>query len=232
MPIGDPGKEQFRRAIITLRNLHIVAGVGPLMTLRSELIGNDEFQVRGGFDTPTRDHMIGLLVYCDRMRRRITHNPDELDLGEKIEDAIEVLPEDFALPQIQDAEDPYGGDDIQNSSGGLIDLPYALDGSDSNIPLNSSLNLRNDQALLLLGAVDRAVVHWTRLESRHRTRFITRFDSMRVYGGYQEILGFLQAFGGDENRVDIAQGVLPSEEPLGPTDSPNFKEASSGASRS
>lgn len=221
MPIGDPGKEQFRRAITTLRNLHIAAALSPLLTLRSELIANDELSDRGGFDDPTRDHLIAHLVNCDRWRRRITHNPDKADLGDKIEQAID------AKATISDAENPFGGDDIQNQSGGLIDLPYALDGSDPDIPLQSQLKLKSTHAIVLLGAIDKAIVAWTRLNSRDRTRFITRFDSMRIYGHYQEILGYLRSFGGDENRVDVAQ-VLPSEEPLGPDDSPNRKAETTG----
>jgi hypothetical protein len=42
-------------------------------------------------------------------------------------------------------------------------------------------------------------------------------------------MGYLKAFGGEANRIDIAAGVLPSEEPLGPDDSPNFLNESSGA---
>ena len=218
MPIGTPGAEQFRRAITTLRNLHIAAALSPVMTLRAELLANDELSDRGGFDNPTRDHMLALLVHCDRWRRRVTHNPDALELGDKIERAIDPS------AQIEVGHHPFGGDDVQNQSGGLIDLPYALDGSDPDIPLTSQLKLKSTHAIVLLGAIDKAVVAWTRLNSRDRTRFITRFDSMRIYGHYQEILGYLIAFGGDENRVDVAQ-VLPSEEPLGAADSPNHKGA-------
>ncbi len=50
---------------------------------------------------------------------------------------------------------------------------------------------------------------------------------MRIYGHYQEVLGYLRSFGGDANRIDVAQ-VLPSEEPLGPEDSPNRKLETSG----
>ena len=221
MPAGDPGKEQFRRAIVTFRNLHIVAGLKPLLTLRTELLANDELQDRGGMDNPTRDHLKIHLVHCDRWRRRITHNPDKENLGDKIEKAIKVG------GAIEDAENPFGGDDIQNSSGGLIDLPYPLDGTDVDIPLNSAIQLDSANAVILLGAIDRAIVNWTRMESRNRTRFITRFDSMRIYGEYQQILAFLDAFGGDLHRVDIAQ-VLPSKEPLGPDDSPNRKSETSG----
>ncbi|CAK9108300.1 Uncharacterized protein SCF082_LOCUS50374, partial [Durusdinium trenchii] len=221
MPIGDPGKEQFRRAIVTLRNLHIAAALSPLFTMRNELIANDELSDRGGFDDPTRDHLIQHLVHCDRWRRRVTHNPDQVDLGDKIEKAIDTK------QQIDIGENPFGGDDVQNQSGGLIDLPFALDGTDPDIPLTSSLQLKSTHSIVLLGAIDKAIVAWTRLNSRDRTRFITSYDSMRIYGHYQEILGYLTAFGGDKNRVDVAQ-VLPTDEPLGPDDSPNRKGESTG----
>lgn len=223
MPIGDSGKEQFRRAITTLRNLHIAAALSPIFTLRAELLANDELSDRGGFDNPTRDHLTHLLVHCDRWRRRVTHNPDKEDLGDKIERAIHTS------YMIDIGTNPFGGDDIQNQSGGLIDLPYALDGSDPDIPLQSHLKLKSTHAIVLIGAIDKAIVAWTRLNSRDRTRFITRFDSMRIYGHYQEILGYLLSFGGDENRVDVAQ-VLPSDEPLGADDSPNRKRESTGTS--
>lgn len=221
MPIGAPGLEQFRRAIVTLRNLHIAAALSPLLTMRAELLANDELSDRGGFDNPTRDHLLQHLLHCDRWRRRVTHNPDNAPLGDKIETALDPQ------AQLEIGEKPFGGDDIQNQSGGLIDLPFALDGSDSDIPLQSQLKLKSTHALVLLGALDKAVVAWTRLNSRDRTRFITRYDSMRIYGHYQELLGYLRAFGGDENRVDVAQ-VLPSEEPLGADDSPNRKSETSG----
>jgi|GEM_PF-770774 len=219
MPIGDPAREQFRRAIITLRNLHVVAAMSPLFTLRAELLANDELSDRGGFDDPTQTHLKGLLVHCDRWRRRVTHNPDQADLGDKIEKAINTG------NALEVGTSPFGGDDVQNQSGGLIDLPYALDGSDPDIPLLSQIKLKSTNALVLLGAIDKAIVAWTRLNSRDRTRFITKFDSMRIYGHYQEVLGYITAFGGDQNRVDVAQ-VLPSEEPLGPADSPNRRSES------
>ena len=222
MPIGAPGQEQFRRSILTLRNLHIAAALSPLFTMRSELLANDELSDRGGFDDPTRDHLLAHLVNCDRWRRRVTHNPDHEDLGDKIEKAIDTN------ATIGIGENPFGGDDIQNQSGGLIDLPYALDGSDPDIPLQSQLKLKSTHAIVLMGAIDKSIVAWTRLNSRDRTRFITRFDSMRIYGHYQEILGYLKSFGGDDNRVDVAQ-VLPSDEPLGANDSPNRKTETTGS---
>jgi len=220
----NPGKEQFRRAITEFRNLHIIAALRPLMTMRAELIVNDEFSDRGGTDNPTRHHLKQLLLDCDKVRRHVTHNPDNADLGVLIAEAID--PDGEA----EIGEKPFGGDDIQGASGGLIDLIWELDGSDPDIPLMSQLNskFRGSTGGILLGAIDRAIVNWTRLNSRDRTKFLTRFDSMRVYGGYQEILGFINMYLGDENRVDVA-GTLPSDEPLGPTDSPNILGEDTGS---
>jgi hypothetical protein len=217
MPTGDPGKEQFRRIITQFRNLHIMAALGPLFDFRSEIVANDEFGVRGGLDETTKNHYIEHLLACDRMRRRVTYNPEKTPLGDLIEKAINA---DLTLTG---STEPFGGDEIQEAPGGLVLLPWSVDGTDANIPLSSQLNFRSQNALVLLGAVDRAVVNWTRLESRLRTSFIYVKDSMRMYGSYVQILEYLKAFAGDSNRVDMASGVRPTEEPQGPTDSPNLK---------
>ena len=224
MPIGVPGQEQFRDAIVEMRNLHIAAGVAPLMLMREEVVTNDDLADRGGMDDPTRDHFLQLLVNCDKWRRRLTHNPDDLPLGDKILKAVN------AEEVLEDAANPFGGDDVQMASGGLFQLPWALDGSDPNIPLNSTLDMVSQNGIILLGAVDRAMVAWTRLNSRDRTRFITQMDSMRIYGHYQEIFAFLVTFGGDTNRVDVAQ-VRAADEPRGPSNSPNRKSEVVGDSQ-
>ena len=94
------------------------------------------------------------------------------------------------------------------------------------MPLSSTLNM-SDNGRILLGAVDIAIVSWTRLNSRDRSAFITRFDSMRIYGVYQQILGYLETFAGDVNRVDVAQ-VRATDEPRGPSNAPNRKTETAG----
>ena len=217
MPAGDPGTEQFRRAITEFRNLHVVAALGPLFDFRSEVVSNDEFGVRGGLDETTKNHYVMHLLACDRMRRRVTYNPDQVPLGELIERATDSNRTLLGSPQ------PFGGEEVQETPGGLITLPWAMDGSDPNIPLTSQLNFRSQNALILLGALDRTIVNWTRLESRFRSTFVYVKDSMRMYGNYVQVLEYLNAFAGDTNRVDMAAGVRPTEEPLGPTDSPNLR---------
>lgn len=227
MPAGDPGKEQFRRALTEFRNLHVVAALGPLFDFRSEVVSNDEFGVRGGLDETTKNHYVEHLLACDRMRRRVTYNPEKTPLGDLIERATD------SNETLLGSTNPFGGDEVQEAPGGLITLPWALDGTDANIPMTSQLNFRSQNALILLGALDRALVNWTRLESRFRSTFIYVKDSMRMYGSYVQVLEYLKAFAGDANRVDMAAGVRPTEEPLGPTDSPNLRsETAGGSSRS
>jgi hypothetical protein len=52
---------------------------------------------------------------------------------------------------------------------------------------------------------------------------------MRMYGSYVQVLEYLRAFAGDTNRVDMASGVRPTEEPQGPGDSPNLKSETARA---
>lgn len=208
MAVGDPGKEQFLDLIPRLRNRHIAAGMSPLMLLREELSTNDDFQDRGGMDDITVTHFLRLLINADMWRRRLTFNPDGGNLGDKIAKAI-----DSKTP-MSDADNPFGGDDIQMQSLSLYDLPWDFSGADKNLPLLSQLELPSTNAIILLGAVDSAIVAWTRLNSRGRSMFITREDSMRIYGWYQQILAYLQTFGGTANRVDVAQ-VRAVDEPTG-----------------
>jgi hypothetical protein len=219
-----PGTESFRRAITEFRNMSIVLGIAPLITFRQQLHLNDELGAQGGTDTPTKNSLRNQLLHCDHWRRLVTHNPDGIPLGDQIAKAID--PEGTAVI----GDTPFGGDDIQMASGGLIDLPFALDGSDLDIPPQSAFALGAAPGGLLLMGIDRAIVAWTRIDSRHRTLQITQTDSMRLYGNYQQLLGIIETMFGDANKIDIPQGVLPSQEPLGPGDSPNQTTETSGNS--
>jgi len=220
MDIGSPGQEQFRNLEPTVRNHHIAAGLQPLMLLRSEFVHSEDLGDRGGLDTPSRDHFLQLLENADRWRRRLTHNPDSVDLGAKLAAA-----KDTTKP-ITEAENPFAGDDIQQGATGLYQLPWDFSGGDPNIPLNSSLTLSGN-GRILLGAIDQTIVAWTRLNSRDRSRFITAADSLRIYQLYQQIYAYLLTFAGDENRVDVAQ-IEASKEPRGPENAPNRKTETPG----
>lgn len=219
MPVGDPGKETFRDMILEFRNRDILGAMKPLITLRQEVIADDEFQHRGGVDDPARNHFARHLLMCDKLRRYITHNPEDSDVGEELRKAID--PDGTLERDIQELGMPFAGEAVQNASRGLVMVLWAFDGTDPDIPVPSQLNM-DGTGLLLAGSIDLALVQWTRLESRHRTRKITLEDSYRMYSEYVQMYEYLQVFLGDSNRVDVAQ-VLPSAEPRGVTASPNIR---------
>ncbi len=223
MPIGDPGEEQFRNAIVEYRNHHISAILTSLFLFRMEVLGSEDLADRGGLDEAAQKHFRDLLYNCDRWRRRVTYNPDQDDLGDIITKAVDVN-EDMHKSGV-----PMRGEEIQSGSVGLHQLPYAIDGTDEDIPLKSVIKIKGVNGMLLLGAIDATIVAVTRLNSRDRSKFITQKDSLRVYGNLCEILEYLDAFGGDDNQVDVVQ-VLPSEEPRGPDNSPNRKTETAGGS--
>ncbi len=238
MSVGEPGKEQFRNAINEFRNSHILAALTGVMGFRSQIIGNDEFQARGGIDTTTRDSLLSHLQHCDKWRRVITYNPNPATLEERVKKAIstaELITGARLTGQPSDKpldvdENPFGGDEVQGAPSQLLQLPWAIDGTDPNIPLNSQLNFRSGNGFLLLQAVDAAFVAWTRLESRMYSRFITIKDSLRMYSHYVQMRDYLAIFAGDRNMLDYPAGVLPSEEPRGPLNSPNMAGEVAGTS--
>lgn len=224
MPVGAPGLEQFRNAQVRLRNISLVGYLGQIFLLREEFLANDEMAVRTGFDTATLHHLNQLLDNADRWRRRITHNPDDLDLKvlvEKSRDTTETIEKTLNVKS-------PGGDEIQREAGGMFDLPFALDGSDPNIPLMSALELRNPTALVVYIAIDRHIVAATRCEDRLSTYRITPYTSLMLFGGLQEIHTVINEFGGDQQRLHIAAGTRRSEEPRGPLAAANAKSEIAG----
>ncbi len=214
MPIGAKGTESFDRAFVRIQNSHIVAGLTPLFTLRQELVTSVGFRDRGGMDTSERDHLVKHLVVADRMRRRITYNPSKTslhDLTDQITSITEVIGSD---------EETFVGEELPQMGGGEFMIPWALDGTNPNIPKLSDFEHIQGPGMLLLMSIDRTIEAYTRLESRNRVRFLTVTDSFRMFSLFEQIFQFLMAFGGDENRIDIVN-PLPADEPKGVGDSPN-----------
>lgn len=215
MPAGDPGREQFRDIITDFSNLHINVALNPLFLFRSEVAHNRELKTRNGIDTTTQMHFISHLQNCDKIRRRITYNPQDASLGDAVGQAID---DDAELePGVE--FDPEG---VQRAPSLLMPFEWVVDGTDPNVPLLSQLDFRSEHGKTLIKAIDRAIVDWTRLESRNLGSYIYQMDSMRMYADYYEILEFLEFTGGDENLVDVTVGVRPTEEPRGPQASPNL----------
>ena len=211
------GKDTFEDAITRFRNRSIHTYVGHCLLFRGQILQDGEFGVQSGWDTATNEFIIEHLLRLDLLRRKITHNPQSVDIRTLEERARNLS---VTLYDEQDNLAPLG-EEIARPAGREFDLPYKLDGSDPNIPLLSEVNLRNVDARMFLTALDQHIVETTRLDSRYATYRITPRESLMLYSSLCEIFNIAVSFGGDANRLSIPHGVRPSEEPRGPEASPN-----------
>lgn len=196
----------FTGMITRFKNQSILLGMRPCVDLLHEIVGNDEFNNRVGTDDSTKEHMIQLIGMCDRTRRVITYNPEDVDI-------MSVLDADIELSE---SLRPINLDNIQMSSTPLIEIPWMFDGTDVNIPIWSSLQFRNGIGGMLYSAASQVLVQYTRLESRNRSYLITVNDSLRMYSMMQTFRDLCDRFLGHDNQMDIAQPLATDE----PTNNP------------
>jgi hypothetical protein len=211
------GKDTFEDAITRFRNRSIHTYVGHALLFRGQILQDGEFGVQSGWDTATNQFMMEHLVRQDFLRRKITHNPQNIDLKSLEERARDL---NLSLPDDVNDKSPLG-EEVARPAGREFDLPYALDGGDPNIPLLSAVDLRNVDARMFVTALDQHIVEATRLDSRFATYRITPRESVMLHSSLAEMFDMCLSFGGDQNRVPIPHGVRPSEEPRGASASPN-----------
>jgi hypothetical protein len=221
------GADTFQDAITRFRNRSIHTYVGHALMFRGQILQDGEFGVQSGWDTATNEFMTEHLIRLDYLRRKITHNPQDVDI-KKLEERARDL--SVSLPDETNAQSPLG-DEVARPVGREFDLPYALDGSDPNIPLLSGVNLRNVDARMFVTALDQHIVEATRLDSRFATYRITPRESLMLYSSLAELYDMCMSFGGDEKRVAIPHGVRPSEEPQGVAASPNREKSAATAAK-
>ena len=228
-----PGQGTFENVITRFRNRSIHTYVGHWLTFRGQVLQDGEFGVQSGWDTATNKFLQTHLLGLDYLRRKITHNPQNLDILTLKERAKDLK---IKLPDDQNDLSP-AGDEVARTTGSEFNLPYALDGSDSNIPMLASsgvfaadlhtIAIRNVDARMFVTLLDQHISEATRLDSRHATFRITPYESLMLYGTVSELWDIVHSFGGDDNRLPIVHGVQPGEEPRGPGASPNRETTAS-----
>lgn len=191
----------FTGMITTFSNQTIIVGMQPCVDLLHEIVGNDEFNNRAGTDDSTKAHMTQLIKACDRTRRVITYNPENVDI-KSIMDPNEEQGESLI---------PINTDTIQMGSNQPVELPWMFDGSDPNLPLWEHLRFRNGIGGLLYGAASSLTVAYTRLESRNRNFMLTKNDSIRMWSLMQSFRDLCDRFLGVSNQVDVAQPLATDE---------------------
>lgn len=213
--------DTFQDAITRFRNRSIHTYVGHCLLFRGQILQSAEFGTQSGWDTATNDFLKEHLLRLDYLRRKITHNPQKVDIKTLEERARDLK---ITLPEELNDKSPLG-DEVARPAGREFDLPYQLDGSDPNIPLLHTVDLRNVDARMFVTALDQHIVEATRLDSRYATYRITPRESLMLYSSLAEIYDMCESFGGDGNRMAVPNGVRPTEEPRGAEASPNRERA-------
>ncbi len=221
MAIGTPPQDTFEDAIIKFRNRSIHTYVGHCLLLRGQLLQDGEFGVQSGWDTASNKFFQEHLLRIDRLRRKITHNPQ----GEKIK-TLETRAKSLKikLPDETNETSP-AGDEIARPVGREFFLQYDLSGGDPNIQMLRKVDLRNVDARMFVTGLDLHIVEATRLDARFATFRITPRESLMLYGSLLELWDMTVEFGGDDKRVPIAHGVRPTEEPRGVNVSANLEDS-------
>ena len=75
-----PGIDTFSDAITRFRNRSIHTYVGHAILFRGQVLQDGEFGVQSGWDTATNRFLMEHLIRLDFLRRKITHNPQETDI--------------------------------------------------------------------------------------------------------------------------------------------------------
>lgn len=239
MPIqyAQTPRDQFRDLIPTFRNADLIALLQPLVLLHQQIHSNGDLSDRSGTTTQFRNLLLKHIDHVDRIRSRITYNPENAQL-----DAITIPEVDEALTtelkaarehdKLGEGSHPSGGDTNVVTTTQLIDVPWMFDGTDQSgtIRLTSQLEPRfkSGPGYLMFGVVNETIIACTTLESRFNSRFLSLQDSLRVQGHLQRMVTLAMQFMGEARRLDVPESVLPSERPSGPGSSPNTLGESSG----
>ena len=93
-----PGISTFQDALTRFRNRSIHTYVGHCLMMRGQILQDGEFGVQSGWDTATNELIMEHLVRLDFLRRKITHNPQSLEiqtLMDRAKDLSLSLPDDI-----------------------------------------------------------------------------------------------------------------------------------------
>lgn len=208
------GTETFADAITQFpnRSLHMYAAHA--IAARQQWMLSEDMRRQSGWTTATDRKFRQWLVKLDRLRRQIIHRSGGED--QQIEN-LEDLAREMQLELPTATGGPQLGDAIARPSGRSFEFRYKLDGTDPDVPALSSLSMRNVDGFTLITALDLHITTTTRLDSRMATHRITGEEGAMLYAGLLEMWRICDQCGGDAKIVGVTEGVMPSEEPHGPT---------------
>lgn len=207
-----PEQNSFTGANLTLRNTSLHTLLAEIIKFRKQLIVRPEFQQQSGWDNAINRYLMTNLEALNDTIENITYNEDV----DRTKDEREGAAADTSGSLAKNYAD--GVYSIHSDNVPMPVLPerpvlWALDGSDPDIPQPTEEIFHNDFARIFIKGLDNFFVTVTRLDSRHQMQGITKNEGEMLQALLDELYTITQRKGGEDNRVDIPQGTLPSEEP-------------------
>jgi len=198
----------FTGANMEFTNVGIHFLLAEVIKFRKQLTVRSEFHSQSGWDDALNQYMTVELEKLRDTIENIAYNPDEVDQAEleaEAADTTRSLKEDYNVNAIST-------DNVLMPVGVEMAVVWDLSGTDPDIPQMGPDNCPNDAARAFVTGLDRFFVEATRLDSRHQTNHITKYEATMLISLLNQLYTLTQRKGGEVNKSDIPQGTLPSQE--------------------
>lgn len=198
----------FKGANLAFPNTGVHFLLAEIIKFRKQLTLRSEFRSQSGWDNSLNAYMVKELEKLRDTVENISYNPDEFaqeELEEQAADTTRSLADDYNIRAL-------ASDNVLMPVGVERQVVWDLTGQDADLPQLSPQNCPNDAARAFVTLLDRLFVEATRLDSRHQTDHITKYESVMLVSLLNQLYTLTQRKGGEENKSDIPQGTLPSQE--------------------
>lgn len=180
-----------------------------IIKFRKQLTVRTEFKSQSGWDNGLNAYMIKELEKLGDTIENITYHPDSYtqeELEEQAADTTRSLEDDYN-------ETALTSDNLLMFTRATRPVVWDLSGGDVDIPQMGTKACPNDAARAFITLLDTFFSEATRLDSRYQASSITKYESVMLRSVLNELYTLTQRKGGEQNKSDVPQGSLPSQEP-------------------
>ena len=179
-----------------------------VIKFRKQLTVRIEFRSQSCWTNGLNNYMQKELEKLGDTLENITYNPDaqtQEELEAQAADTTRSLADDYNVRAL-------ASDNVLMPVSRSYDIVWDLSGNDLDIPQMTPANCPNDAARTFVTGLDKLFTEATRLDSRHQSQTITKYESVMLRSLLNELFTITMRKGGEENKSDIPQGTLPSQD--------------------
>jgi len=201
----------FTGANLGFPNHGIHTLLAQVIQFRKQLTVRPEFRQQSGWNNELNAFMMAGLNELDITIRRIVYNPsgpapeNTLQREKEAADTSRDIRKEFDSRSLN-------ADDLVLPAAASRPVVHTLDGTDKDIPQPTSDLFPNEHARVFVAGLDDFFVQATRLDSRHDTLQITKYEGAMLHSLLNALFTICEVHGGEVNRSRIPSGTLPSQD--------------------